>query len=439
MRHQAVVWAVLTAGLFSAPPSDAIGATLRVPAEYQTINAALDASASGDTVLVAPGTYTDSEVRGSGFTHRSCAFMVDGVLLRSEAGPDVTVIDMQNAPGPQASVVECEGLPSETTAIEGFTLTGAPEGGTGAWVVGVGRMSFRNCIFRDLDAGASTGGGLAGNGDVDVIDCEFVNCLATSGGGLIHSGGHLNLIGTSFRGCGNKGAYLLGVAGGVGESALIEDCVFLDNWSDNAAGGLHISQYNLGAVVRRCRFEGNQAYGSGPGGLAWGNFGPKLVEDCLFLNNAVSGDNGQGGGLATGGNGSCEVRGNTFYGNSQTYAFFGGASAFLGSGTIFEGNLVVGSQGNTAIEGDVVSGCNVFWDNPEGIGIPLSATDREIDPLFCDLENHDFTVRENSPCVEPGSLGCGQIGAFGAGCGIVSVDPSSWSRIKSSYRNGERP
>ena len=38
-------------------------ATVRVPPEFSTINAGLNASASGDTVLVAPGTYTDYEGR----------------------------------------------------------------------------------------------------------------------------------------------------------------------------------------------------------------------------------------------------------------------------------------------------------------------------------------------------------------------------------------
>jgi hypothetical protein len=81
----------------------------------------------------------------------------------------------------------------------------------------------------------------------------------------------------------------------------------------------------------------------------------------------------------------------------------------------------------------------VFWDNPEGLGIPLGDTDREVDPRFCDPGNGDFHVEGGSPCVEPGSLGCGQIGAFGVGCGTVSVEPESWARIKGLYRKGEGP
>ncbi|MEZ5066611.1 MAG: right-handed parallel beta-helix repeat-containing protein [bacterium] len=305
-------------------------------------------------------------------------------------------------------------------------------------------MTYRDCIFRDLDAGNSTGGGLAGNGNVDVIDCEFVNCFANSGGGLIHSGGHLNLIRSTFENCGNSGAYLLGVSGGEGESALVEDCLFLDNWSNAGGPGLTIYRYDQGAIVRRCRFEGNHASAYAGGALSFTGYGPKLIEDCPFLNNSIDGGTGRGGALVVQDNGTCEIRGNTFFGNHQTYQSGGGSAVFIyAPGVLFERNVVVQSTGVPAFHvqagSSVSTSCNIFWDNPEGIGIPLSPTDREMDPLFCDPENHDFTVRENSPCVEPGSLGCGQIGAFGAGCGIVSVEASSWSRIKSSYRNGERP
>jgi hypothetical protein len=57
-----------------------------------------------------------------------------------------------------------------------------------------------------------------------------------------------------------------------------------------------------------------------------------------------------------------------------------------------------------------------------------------VNPYFCDPANDDFTVAENSVCV-PSNNSCGmQIGAYGVGCGIVSVEPSSWGAIKGLYR-----
>jgi hypothetical protein len=84
----------------------------------------------------------------------------------------------------------------------------------------------------------------------------------------------------------------------------------------------------------------------------------------------------------------------------------------------------------------ITSSCNVYWDNPGGntVNFPLGATDRVIDPVFCDPENADLTLSPLSPCLPPNSLGCGLIGALGEGCGIVSIAPESWSLIKSKYR-----
>lgn len=65
---------------FAAPPVAADENIIRVPEEYPTIQAAIDAASPGDVVLVAPGTYTESITLKSGVTVRG-------------SGADVTVID----------------------------------------------------------------------------------------------------------------------------------------------------------------------------------------------------------------------------------------------------------------------------------------------------------------------------------------------------------
>jgi hypothetical protein len=67
-------------------------------------------------------------------------------------------------------------------------------------------------------------------------------------------------------------------------------------------------------------------------------------------------------------------------------------------------------------------------------GFEPGPRDVEVDPLFCDPENDDFTVQAGSHCLPENSDFCGLIGAHGLGCGVVSVEPQSWGAIKGRYR-----
>jgi hypothetical protein len=137
------------------------------------------------------------------------------------------------------------------------------------------------------------------------------------------------------------------------------------------------------------------------------------------------------------------VENNTFFRCSTFLSPFGGAARFSNSSIIrFDSNILAETGGGAALGGfnltQTSGGCNVFWNNAGGnySGWPESPTDLEADPLFCDTEALDFSLHGNSPCVAGNTPGCGQIGAFGQGCGSVTVSPSSWAEIKSRYRKG---
>jgi hypothetical protein len=56
------------------------------------------------------------------------------------------------------------------------------------------------------------------------------------------------------------------------------------------------------------------------------------------------------------------------------------------------------------------------------------------DPLFCSAAGEIFSLHSDSPCAEENNLECGQIGAFGIGCGVSTSVPEvaakpSMSRI----------
>jgi pectin methylesterase-like acyl-CoA thioesterase len=74
--------------------NSAYAATVHMPAEYPTIQAGIDAAVAGDTVLVAPGTYSDC-VHFDEDGRRNCAIITRSVTLQSEGGPSVTTSELR--------------------------------------------------------------------------------------------------------------------------------------------------------------------------------------------------------------------------------------------------------------------------------------------------------------------------------------------------------
>jgi hypothetical protein len=163
-----------------------------------------------------------------------------------------------------------------------------------------------------------------------------------------------------------------------------------------------------------------------------------IVEGCTFVRNETA---SSGGGAILAANSL--LRFSTFVGNRAPT----GAALFTSNvgyswearNSVFtlsvEGTAVDALLPQSAAAGD----CNVFWQNPGGdFGLYSSGpNDQFVDPEFCDIPSDEYTVQPTSPCAEKNSPVCGQIGAYGIGCGTVSVEPTSWSRVKSWYREEE--
>ncbi len=107
--------------------------TLRVPAEFATIGAAMEAAAPWDTVLVAPGTYVERVV------------VKDGVLLASERGAAETTIAYDPAAQTETEAVVTLQKCTNSTQVVGFTIDGGTAAKRGVLAIGDGDPVVAKC------------------------------------------------------------------------------------------------------------------------------------------------------------------------------------------------------------------------------------------------------------------------------------------------------
>ena len=154
--------------LVAAP---AMSAVRNVPADYPTIQQALNASTTGDDVLVAPGTYMERLILSS---------PQDGVRLVGVGGPSMTTIDGGNG----GTVIACEYVGSQTQ-ITGFTIThGLSYIGGGIALNSASPMIHGNVISLNV---ANAGAGIyASNSSPEITANEISRnqTNAGSGGGI---------------------------------------------------------------------------------------------------------------------------------------------------------------------------------------------------------------------------------------------------------------
>lgn len=436
IRHLVILWALALVLLATAASVEA--ATRHVPSEYATIQGALDLSALGDTVLVAPGTYSDWTFFNLSPT---VAIVPDGVVVMSEGGPEQTIIDLSplDGFGPSTGAFVHFAHTSGQTVIDGFRVTGFPANSVGVSGSYSALITIRNCVFdvaTPVDVGVIRRGISTLECDLQVTDCTFLRCSGPAGAGIYVLGNELTVEHCTFIECENQGIRASN-EGSIGPNILeVRDCVF--RRVSSSLGGCNIQSNHMdhGVVIDGCVFDEPGSDTAGGVALSVGGVGPKAITNNIIYNmNLTSGSSAIY--LL---NGTAVVDGNTFVDLHQT----------TWPGVVFKSNFVDPLQFSHNIIAhtsdvtvfdigppfSITLDCNVFWDNVGGLGIPLGPTDRIADPQFCDPDNRDYTLQPTSPCLPDLSLGCGLIGALEQGCGAISVTPQSWGKIKSSFRTG---
>lgn len=333
-------------------------ATRRVPADYPTIQAGIDAAlGSLDTVLVAPGTYFENLVtRGIPIT------------LVSEAGPAATIIDGSNPANPDsASVI----LATGALTIEGFTITGGsgtmwePDQVAGGGLALRGAATIRgnwiteNHVISPHGIGGGIETSLPDYLQVLIIGNRIYSNSARDGGAIFNGAWRVHL----------------------------EDNFIYDNHASNFCGALLDDRIN--ATQLRNIYACN---GSGTGPTAV--HGCREVRNCTFVSNV----------------GSSPALSAVFRTHNSIYAFnIGGGLSCIPNSSDSCNDVF----GNTPY--DVHPDCSIVIGQNGNISVDPAFGDADSCAASYCLSPGSPLLPENSP------PGCGLIGARGA-CEVLAID-----------------
>ena len=368
--------------LFLGRPAAALQlGAIHVPADYPTIQAAINAAANGDTIQVAPGTYVEN-----------LSFLGKAIRLFSDQGSEVTVIDGNQA-GPVVSFTSGEGPQS---VLRGFTLRNGKAGVSPALRGGGIRIENSSpTIIGNVITGNTAGDGGGGisssfgspliQENVITNNGQIPGWSGGVGGGGVAIGGASSaqllkntISGNSWSASG--GGVTLFAAG----TPSLQNNFITNNTAYSQGGGVWIVNYSDASIVQNI-IVGNSA--STGGGVYWlvpsGRRGPFLI------NNTISGNNSSQGSavFADGFDAQAQLINNILVStNTQTAVVCG---TFDASAPIFRFNDVLSTAG-LAYGGT----CS----DQTGSNGNISA-----DPQFVGAAAGNFHLQAGSPAIDSGT------------------------------------
>ena len=231
----------------------ALAVTIRVPADYETIQGAIYAASGGDLVLVAPGTYMEN-----------IAFSGKAITLQSESGAEATIIDGGACTRGEdyCSVVEFFGG-TEAAVLDGFTIRN-----------GIGQVC--------PGLSGSTGGGIfCYEASPTINSCTITGNVAGRTGGI-----YLFDSNSLIENCSIIGNFGTGDGGGIGcreSMPTIRNCTISGNSTENEGGGISLSISD--PVITNCNITDNFADETGGGVSLW--YSSPIIEDSTISRNTA--------------------------------------------------------------------------------------------------------------------------------------------------------
>lgn len=401
--------------------SSAVHPTLiRVPEDFQAIQEALDATAPGDTVLVAPGSYPER------INFPDHPLILSGVDPADSVVVAGTIIDGTLG----GTTVHFTGPGSNGTRVAGISI----QGGWGGSYAGGGidirdsHPIFFSCFIRDNRSVGGEGGGIhIVDGGITMRQCRIEGNESSrrhagrgSGGGIYALGATIRLyncvVAANHAGpeTGDPGH---GYGGGIWLQSgmlLMENSSILgnraiggsaDGYTNSFGGGIHAQGSEL--ILSQSTLHGNSASGgtwAGGGGIRSGSSALSITGCTISTNHANAvyydgKDSSRGGGVSIGG-GQFEIVGTSFLANDCSGGVAKGGGVFVGgaggrlAACIFDGNTSEEVGGGLSVNGARVKIRNCiftanqvdYWN--DGGGALWIGPDGSADVRYCTLVNN---------------------------------------------------
>ena len=386
---------------------------------HRTIQAAIDASAEGDTILLADGVF-----RGDG--NRDLIFHGKNLVLCSQSGaPGRCTIDCEGSEAAPHRGISLHSGENLETVIKGITITNGyvvSDGGC-IRIENSSAARLENLILSHSRAG--DGGALkCGSGsNVIVSNCLFEWNMGEKGGAFDCEGSSHTVEDCTFRS--NQGIWGGAVLVGWDDdlAGLLRQCIFEMNEAP-LGGAVYI--YESSSTIEGCLFQYNTA---NIGGALKVRASASTISGCTTFRNYAT---GYGGAVDIHSDAALIIDGCTLCYDTCPVA---GASIYAmgGSAAQITHCIVAYSQGDMAIKCESAEGaptlscCNLYGNNGgDWTGWIAEQQDRDgnisLRPAFCGAEWGNFNLRPDSPCTDEAS-GCGGMGAWPVGCEQTEDEP----------------
>jgi len=397
-----------------------------------TIQAAVDSSAAGDSILVAAGKYFDThDVLIDAEWKRVNLHLYKNVRVVGRDGAEKTMIKAYSSDigvyidGVDSTaelsrfIIETSWIGYscvDTSGIDPWNMPAAVEARGSSALIADNLIRYNDVGIRLRASDAAIRNNEIHNNGVSIFAVEGSGAIIA--GNALHDAMYLIQCGNSSPAIsGNelrKACVGIATTGNSNPHILDNLIHFIWSWAVDCRSG---------ATIEANRFAGNASAVRLSGGA-----GPPVVRSNLFFQNVF--------GVEITAPSPVQIENNTF--DACDFAIYGEgeANAAISRNVIVRPGIGISCSGACSLDVD----CNDIFDAlialyDAGCG-DRTGIDGNIsrDPEFCGIAGSgNYFLQSDSPCApgnHPEGIDCGRIGAYPVNCGMVPVAEQSWGTIK---------